>query len=111
MSKSLLFLSRRKRHLVLAIALLTTMFLMTERLIWAQSTHTPAAAASDASLLDGFRHVEVASVSYFEGHQLLKLLTSSYSSLGHSLGWVMFSGLSISSSFSFDSQPFSRTRS
>jgi len=31
--------------------------------------------------------------------------------LGHSLGWVMFSGLSISSNFSLESQPFSRTRS
>jgi len=63
MSKSLRFLVRRRGHLVLAIAVLVTMFLMTEQLMFAQATPPPATATSDADLLDGFRHVEVASVS------------------------------------------------
>jgi regulator of RNase E activity RraA len=40
-----------------------TMFLMTAWLTAAQSVPAPAPDTSDASLLDGFRHVEVASVS------------------------------------------------
>jgi regulator of RNase E activity RraA len=63
MSKSLRSFSRRKVNFVLAIALLTTMLLMTGRLVWAQSAPAPAPALSDAALVDGFRHVEVASVS------------------------------------------------
>ncbi|MGA2963965.1 MAG: hypothetical protein ABSD96_20035, partial [Candidatus Korobacteraceae bacterium] len=56
-----LFPSCRKKHLALTIALLATMFLMAERLLWAQSAPAPASVLSDADLLDGFRHVEVAS--------------------------------------------------
>jgi regulator of RNase E activity RraA len=63
MSESIPFPSSQKRHLALAITVLAAMFLMTERLTWAQSAPASAPTLSDAALLDGFRHVEVASAS------------------------------------------------
>jgi len=59
MRKSARFLSIHKWYAVLTIALLTTTVLF----ISAQSQQVPAAPMSDAALLDGFRHVEVASAS------------------------------------------------
>ena len=59
MRKSVRFLSTRKGYVLLAVALVTTMFL----LISAQSQQVAVAPGSDAALLDGFRHVEVASAS------------------------------------------------
>jgi regulator of RNase E activity RraA len=59
MRKSARFLSSHKWYVVVTIALLATTFLF----ISAQSQQAPAAPLSDAALLDGFRHVEVASAS------------------------------------------------
>ena len=59
MLKSARFLSNRKGYVLLVVALVTMMFLFSS----AQSQQAPAAPSSDAALLDGFRHVEVASAS------------------------------------------------